>query len=90
MASLIRELGYGIKSIEKIDVTTQAGNITGASGTYYVHNAGNNMVYIDTATTVNSDSWELAPGEKAGPFAGQIYYVGADVTTLKVMYMEGV
>lgn len=84
------ESGYKIDNQSSISVTTSEGN-TSINSTVYIHNSGSNIVYIDTKPGVSSSKWELAAGEKIGPFHFEkLYHIGAGASTLKLIHLKGV
>lgn len=86
------EQGYELLPTTKIDVTTLAGSGTNLYCTVRLHNTGPNTVYISGSSDVDTDDWELAPGEKEGPTYFQTLYciTGADTSTVKVQRLKGV
>ena len=89
---IISNKGYSIKKLVKKDVTTTEGNEDINGNTVYLHNAGSAAIYIDKVTGVDNTKWELAAGEKLGPivFKGKIYFVGANTSTLKILFADGI
>lgn len=86
---LFQEQGYAILKQSSISITTDEGN-SDINNTVYLHNAGVNTVYIDIYTGVDNTKWELEAGEKLGPLSIQkLYFVGAGVSTLKVLHLRG-
>lgn len=88
--SYFKEQGYSIGTQIKKDVTTSEDSQS-LYATVYLHNAGSSIIYFDKKTGVDNTMWEIAPGEKMGPFYFQtLYFKGAGTSTLKILPLEGV
>lgn len=87
---ITQENGYVIRPCIKKDVTTDEGSEPINGSTVYLHNAGANIIYIDKVTGVDNTKWELAAGEKTGPFTfkDSIFFKGVGVSTLKILAVE--
>lgn len=89
----MQELGYKIDHIEQYDVTTAEQLINFKGATVYLHNKGDNTIYLSPVTPMILDkSWEIAPSEKIGALSLDEDYVATATatSTLKVMYLKGV
>jgi hypothetical protein len=84
------QLGYVISRQSKIDVGL-AEDHKDINSTVFIHNSGSAIAYISTKPGVSTDSWEVAVGEKIGPFAIKtLYHIGAGVTELKILHLKEV
>jgi predicted phosphodiesterase len=87
-----QECGYDTLSVKKIDVTTSAGDGTTLYASVRLHNTGTETVYIKGESDVDGNDWEIAAGEKEGPFYFQKLYciTTSGTSTIKVLLLKGV
>ena len=95
----IEEPGYGIKRQATKAITTAESTVDTKGETFYIQNVGASIVYIDNVTGVDSTKWQLAVGERSGPWSVRtgagvtadtnIYLKGAGNSTLNFIFIEG-
>lgn len=92
----ITESGYVIKRQATAPITTSESNIDTKGETCYIQNVGANIVYIDVVTGVDSTKWQIAAGERSGPWTARtatdtkFYLLGAGVSTLNFIFLRDV
>lgn len=100
MPTNIAEPGYIIKRQDTAAITTAESFIDTKGETCYIQNVGTSIVYIDVVTGVDSTKWQIAVGERSGPWtarSGQgvtadtkFYFKGAGVSTLNFIFLKDV
>lgn len=95
----IEEPGYIIKRQATAAITTSESNIDTKGETCYIQNVGASIVYIDVVTGVDSTKWQIAVGERSGPWTARtgsgttadtkLYMIGAGASTLNFIFLEG-
>lgn len=98
----ITESGYVIKRQASAAITASESNIDTKGETCYIQNVGSNIVYIDVVTGVDNTKWQIAPGERSGPWTARtpttasaasdskFYLIGAGVSTLNFIFLRDV
>lgn len=95
----VEEPGYIIKRQATAAITTAESTIDTKGETCYIQNVGASIVYIDVVTGVDSTKWQIAVGERTGPWTARIgtgvnadtkfYLKGAGTSTLNFIFIEG-
>lgn len=84
---VIQEVGVLAVGVAEADK-----DLTDYNGGCFVHNAGANDVYISNVTGVSSaNGYTIKAGESCPVIlTGQIYYIGAGVSSLRILALKAI